>query len=231
MIGLENKSLSQASLNQLAVYQSAIDEKRTYTEQIELAGKWRDKTNNRIFKEVKEKLISMCTNRTQRCMYCEDSASTDIEHFAPKSIYPNLTFVWDNYLYACSGCNSSSKGNKFAIFRTKDGVFEDITPTKATVRVPPVAGNPVLINPREEDPLHFLELDILGSFYFRPITKNEASKDFKRADYTIDILGLNRESLAASRKEAFDDYIDRLSRYKERRNNDNVGCCIKERSI
>lgn len=47
------------------------------------------------------------------CSYCERKvvASLAVEHVQPKSLMPALALVWDNFLLACTNCNST-KGNK-----------------------------------------------------------------------------------------------------------------------
>jgi len=51
-----------------------------------------------------------------KCMYCESPiaavASEHIEHYKPKSIYPELTFEWTNLGLSCPKCNIN-KGNVF----------------------------------------------------------------------------------------------------------------------
>ena len=56
---------------------------------------------NRAFREIREALGKMASG-LERCMYCEDSEGTAIEHFWPKSVYPDRAFDWLNYLIACS---------------------------------------------------------------------------------------------------------------------------------
>jgi uncharacterized protein (TIGR02646 family) len=45
-----------------------------------------------------------------KCMYCEgyigDVSYPHIEHFRPKSVYPNLTFDWENLGLGCQVCNT-----------------------------------------------------------------------------------------------------------------------------
>jgi len=67
--------------------------------------------------QVKDALIKMFHGK---CAYCESKIRTvaygDIEHFFPKSLYPDLTFVWKNLLLACSICNNAAhKGTKFPL--------------------------------------------------------------------------------------------------------------------
>ncbi len=61
---------------------------------------------------IKEQLIEMSANK---CCYCEcnvaeESKYMEVEHFFPKSIYPDLVIKWTNLLPSCKRCNGS-KGN------------------------------------------------------------------------------------------------------------------------
>ncbi|WP_353570628.1 retron system putative HNH endonuclease [Candidatus Albibeggiatoa sp. nov. BB20] len=62
-----------------------------------------------------------------KCVYCESKishvASSHIEHFYPKSLYPQGTFDWENLFLACPSCNQS-KGN----FDTKQNLI--VNPAK-----------------------------------------------------------------------------------------------------
>jgi uncharacterized protein (TIGR02646 family) len=65
--------------------------------------------------EIKEALVKMCHDK---CAYCESKVRHvdygHIEHYRPKSKYPELTFEWSNLLLACGICNSKAyKGDKF----------------------------------------------------------------------------------------------------------------------
>jgi len=110
-----------------------ITTKTSLSEKVEEAGNlWKAKSN-KAFAEIKETLRKMASG-LERCMYCEDSAGTDIEHFWPKNTYPDKAFLWENYLLACSACNSNFKRTQFPL---KDG-------------------HPLLINPVEEEPRHHI---------------------------------------------------------------------------
>lgn len=72
-------------------------------------------------KEIKDKLLphyrhqdiqkGLFDSSHQKCAFCEtkpgESGNIEVEHFAPKSIYPNLTFSWENLLPSCRKCNGS----------------------------------------------------------------------------------------------------------------------------
>ncbi|GAH33295.1 unnamed protein product, partial [marine sediment metagenome] len=55
--------------------------------------------------EVKKALFDASYNK---CAYCESTSEgnyLEIEHFAPKSLYPELSIEWDNLLPSCKQCN------------------------------------------------------------------------------------------------------------------------------
>lgn len=104
--------------------------------------------------QEKKKLTSFYRNAAVRdglikssqgkCAFCEcipsEGGNIEIEHFKPKSEYPEFTFEWDNFLPSCRKCNGS-KG-------THDTVIEPI------------------INPYEIDPqqvFHFVDIQIKAS--------------------------------------------------------------------
>ncbi|MBK7758736.1 MAG: hypothetical protein IPI35_20530 [Deltaproteobacteria bacterium] len=78
------------------------------------------------FDEVRAALEAMASGHA-RCMYCEDSLGTDIDHFWPKADFPDRAFTWENYLLACSYCNSNLKRNQFP--RDAAGQPELLDPT------------------------------------------------------------------------------------------------------
>lgn len=125
-----------------------------------LAGQLWDRKPTGAFADVRAKLETMAFGRA-RCMYCEDSAGTDIDHFRPKALYPGQAFTWDNYLLACSYCNSNLKVR--------------IDPLDAT-------GARVILDPSLDDPALHLE--------FAPTTGDFAPLTPEGAE-TIDVFGLN----------------------------------------
>ena len=120
-----------------------------------------------------------------------------------------------NYLYACGPCNGW-KSNKFVVI-DDTGAFVDVTrPYKAPV-VRPASGDAALIDPRRENPLDFLMLDLRETFEFTPIA-DAGTQDYERASYTIEVLGLNdRDYLVMARKTAFEIYRALLCTYGRER--------------
>lgn len=139
---------------------------------------------NKSFSEIKEKLASACSGRV-RCMYCEDSEATDIEHFYPKSSYPLKAFDWVNYLLACSNCNSNYKRTQF--------------PLSAT-------GAPELLNPFDDEPFDHFELS--------PSTGKLVALT-TRAKVSVGVFGLDRQTLEDGRKDAWITLCALVAKYND----------------
>lgn len=215
MIRLYPTALSAPTIQTLSQYQQTVLNAGLYTDQADAAGAEfgrRNKKNNRAFKEVKQALTAMCIG-ARRCNYCEDSVADEVEHIAPKTLYPERCFDWDNYCYACGSCNGP-KNNKYAVIKP-DGTVYKIPSHKKTVRpyTTPPAGMGALVNPRLENPLKYLYLDVLNTFFFSPLA-DEGTSDYDRAHYTIDLLGLNSRSfLVKARRIAYTNFRARVREY------------------
>ncbi len=138
---------------------------------------WKSARQTLTMKRVFEALLEMSGERN-RCMFCDDSRGTTIEHFWPKSTYRCKCFLWENMLLLCQGCQSQ-KGDRFALDQD---------------------GKPLLLNPTEEDPWDFL--------YFEPTTgiltarfDKEHNQPNPKGAHTTDrrILPLNIESVTEGR--------------------------------
>jgi uncharacterized protein (TIGR02646 family) len=128
--------------------------------------------DNKAFREIRETLLRMASG-IERCMYCEDSAASHIDHFWPKGDYPERAFDWLNYLLACSVCNSNFKRDQFP--RDEEG-------------------QPLLLDPTREDPREHLELT--------PTTGTFAARSPK-GHWSILVYGLNRKPLEKGRADAW----------------------------
>ena len=74
-----------------------------------------------IPKKEKDKLIEPCRHEEvkdalikssfEKCAFCEgkpaENGNIEVEHYKPKSLYPDSTFEWSNYLPACRKCNGT----------------------------------------------------------------------------------------------------------------------------
>ena len=155
----------------------------------------------------------MCVG-VEICVYCENNEATDIEHIYPKKLYPEKAFTWENYLLACNKCNSHHKSDKFQIFNPQgSNTIENVTPPRGT-NAQPANDDALFINQRIDDPLEFLELDLLNQRFIFTEKAPTGTRGFERAKFTIELLGLNsRGALIAARKDAVRFYIHRLKTY------------------
>ncbi len=214
MLRVPERSLPEPAAERLREYQRDVDAVEVYADRV-AAGKGsfrsRNRKTNRTLRTIREILKAMCGG-TGRCMYCEDSMADEIEHFKPKDLYPEAVFLWPNLLYACGPCNGT-KRNRFYVFATTDDEIVDVTRAVGSEILPPVSGEPVLIDPRHEDPLALLALDLRGTFRFIPRARR-GTRDYERAAHTIKILDLNgRDFLLEARRQAFESLIALLKRY------------------
>ena len=213
MLHLPSKSLSTTTQNFLDKLQKQVDSKLTFKDKADKAqslwlSKRKLKGGEEAFDEIKEVLKTMCVG-IKMCNYCEHDRAFDIEHIYPKSLYPSLAFVWENYLLACKGCNSEYKSDNFAIFKPKNSAQKYILVRNKK----PANSDALLINPREDDPTEFLRLNLTGrfpTFFYDPIY-DVNSREYLRADYTTECLELNKnESLIAARENLTKTYLERL---------------------
>jgi uncharacterized protein (TIGR02646 family) len=166
---LDRHSLSDHARKTLARRQALVDndiDPRARAHKL-----WRQR-KNRTFEEIRRVLNLMATGRS-RCMYCEDNEGTDIEHFYPRASYTERAFLWNNYLLACSNCNSNYKRNQFPL---------------------DLAGQPIMIDPTLDDPAEHLS--------FTPTTGRLVGLT-ERGEHSIDICGLNRAILNQGRHDAW----------------------------
>lgn len=77
----------------------------------------------------------------RKCAFCEgfpeDNGNIEVEHFHPKSSYPDETFLWENLLPCCRKCNSA----------------KDAHDTKTKVII-----NPYINNPEEHLAVSFMRI-------------------------------------------------------------------------
>jgi uncharacterized protein (TIGR02646 family) len=216
VIRARRRALGEGELDALKAWQHAINtisDYRTRIREAERLFKSRNRLKNKVFGRVRRVLGAMRPGRLY-CMYCETSRGRHIDHYHPKALYPKRVFVWRNYLYLCDGCNLR-KGDRFPL-RLADGMVKHLPDGDA----PPPRGEPMLINPRHEDPMRLLWLD-LGTFLYVPdITATQAEQ--LRASETIKLLDLNETALVRVRKDAFEWFRDALQVHLAERNCDPI---------
>lgn len=188
---LSAKSLSFLKKNRT----NKVLAKTSHTEQVNEAKRLWGIKANKAFSEIQERLARMAPGRS-RCMYCEDSAGTDIEHFWPKATYPQKAYEWSNYLWACSHYNSNAKRNLFPLDHN---------------------GFPTLIDPTAENPRHHLT--------FLP-SNGEFQAETLKGSTSINIFGLNNkkapQNLPKGRKHAFISLRALIVEYAQERAKNNL---------
>lgn len=218
MIPLSSKNLSRESADFLSKRQQDIDSKADFEAKAKRADQlWSNKGSQaakKAFGEIKKLLIDMCVG-TEICNYCENNEAADVEHIYPKKIFPERAFVWKNYLLACKKCNTTHKQEKFFVFNPKgSNKVQDVKPPRGNYISPP-NDDAAFLDPREENPMDYLWLD-LKTFFFAELTVKhpEGSRGYEKANNTLDILQLNaRNALPEARRAAAKYYIDRLQQY------------------
>jgi hypothetical protein len=197
---------------------TVIDQLNDFNEQRDKAKTLFKTKSKPLFDKIKEKL-TLLSNYTQRCVYCEDSFGDEVEHIYPKDLFPEKCFMWTNYIFACGTCNGTYKNNKFAVITTR-GKFKDITPSRKATSIPkPPQGRSGFINPREENPLDYCVLDLNGTFKFIAIP-GIPDIEKERVEFTYNqALGFDkREKIRIARKNAYGNYKARLYSYVIRKN-------------
>ena len=108
-----------------------------------------------------------------RCMFCSGSESSNIDHYRPQAVFPELAMLWENYLWVCGICN----GSKLSRF--------------------PLAVDELLINPLEENVWEYFFLDDQGRLTARWSLSHNALHP--RALSTMKLISLDRDDLQNSR--------------------------------
>ena len=207
MIRLSSKRLNKEVNDYLKQKQKEINARPSFKLQARKAKSlWKSKSRKK-FKLVRNKLYEMCIGEGI-CNYCENNEAIDIEHIFPKSFFPEKCFIWSNYLLACKKCNTHHKLDNFAVFDARNQVLV------LERKIQPINSNSVMINPRLEDGMDFMTLEIKGkTFLFVPIDNDETSILHQRAKFTIDLLALNkRDALVCARKAQGKNFVIDLRR-------------------
>lgn len=149
------------------------------------------------------KALATATGQRERCMYCQDSRGTDIDHFRPKAHYPAYVFVWPNWLWVCAGCNRA-KGDDF----------------------PEQEGTPLLIDPSAEDPWqHLIFEPVTGEIAARWQENEEDPKG--RA--TLEVLApLRHQAVCEGRLRAHRRLMQAVERFLEQAGNETTGARVNQ---
>jgi 5-methylcytosine-specific restriction endonuclease McrA len=216
MLKLIEKELPQFAYDFLKELQQEIDRLPENERAAKAKSLWENRTNNAAFAEVERVLRAMCVGKA-KCNYCEHNEAADVEHIAPKSLFPELTFVWTNYILACKQCNTGHKLDKMFVFSpagSADWVLAEATADGSL----PESKDLAYIHPRFDDPmammqLHLWEDDDYGDFLYYP-TQPRGTRAHAKVLCTQEILSLGDErSLYYDRQNAFLTFRAHLGQY------------------
>ncbi len=137
-----------------------------------------------------------------QCAYTEvdiepESDKSHVDHFRKQSLFPKLIFDWDN-LFAC--CNSDNYGARYKDQHIKAADYD------------------LLINPALDEPSAYFQYSFTGEIL--PKSNKKDSKEYERAQKTIDIFNLNDRALIERRKTAIElfrnstPYCENVQEYK-----------------
>lgn len=139
----------------------------------------------------------------ERCIYCENDIITgdpNVEHFHPKSLYPNETFEWNNLFSACIECN-----------RPKGSFDTSVSP---------------FIHPVNDDPEEFISYEMLLIKPRYRLATNHVL--YEKGKNVISYCKLDRGELIPGLSDTLNiitnksfelkPLIDRYNKYNERRN-------------
>ena len=110
-------------IHKSAAPQILVDKKTTWTQNLLDAiatygeySKIPESEKSRLLSHYRHKNIqdALFASSHHKCAFCEckpgESGNMEVEHFEPKSLYPDLTFEWDNLLPSCRKCNEHKLG-------------------------------------------------------------------------------------------------------------------------
>lgn len=202
---IKRSKLNKRSLSWFAKWTQQIIAKPIADQKTEAENLWVDKSSRNLpIKEARAKLARMASGLA-RCMYCEDNLGTDIDHFYPKSAYPHKTFLWENFILACSKCNSGQRSATFPLDAQQQ---------------------PLLIDPTAEDPqAHLILTPSTGKY--RPASGSAKGQP------TLDAFGLNtRSELVRGRQNAWIAVQDMIAQYAQaKQNGDTRGAELRRKAI
>lgn len=179
----------------------------------DVAAIWKAQRSNTSMKRI-AKVLARIAGPRERCMYCEDSRGTDIEHFWPRSLYPAQVFRWLNFLWICAACNRS-KGSRFpcdaagrpllldpTVDEPWDHLFFDSDTGEITARWDPITG--------EESPKALALLEIISSLRHQAVTegRRRAYQRLKRAVRVF--LSQAGDNTEAAPEESHEDLLESI---------------------
>lgn len=176
---------------------------------------------------VKKALFEM---QHEKCCYCEKSCECeyeDVEHFRPKTEairargvkapgYWWLAYSFENLLFACRQCNAT-KSSKFPLAPGARALVPEEDPRTTPEQA-------LLLDPTRDRPEDHLTFKRLPKKGYQVAPRNASERGKK----TIEVLGLDRDSLTRRRLKYYKKHLKSLiARFKRARANGD-SACIRE---
>lgn len=194
---------------------------------------WRSRTVAQ--REAQQILSEEMAPGRSRCMYCEDSAGTAIDHFWPKQRYPMRAFEWENMLWACSGCNSNLKREQFPLDAFGAPLLLDPTEDEPMDHLDylPASGELVGSTPQGEASVEVFKLNDTRAARRLPKGRRDAWSALERLliSYAADCAAGRRHAVEVARREAQDHPFASLLRWMLRYAADGVLLSPKLRDV
>jgi uncharacterized protein (TIGR02646 family) len=131
-----------------------------------------------------------------KCAMCERPGAEQVEHFCPKAIYPERTYVWGNLLLICGDCNLNKKDRDPFSPAAADGGAALLDPTVDTpeehIRYDPVTGLSVFVN-RQERTEHRGEETVTAYHLDHQSLANARYERFRVVKYLLGRLSQSQE--------------------------------------
>lgn len=177
MIPIQRKPLKASTQKVLSKRHTSVTKLASGSPRIQERWEYflRPGANRAAYDDVRKTLGAMFHDK---CCYCEKVIAKDIEHFYPKTFYPQRMFVWDNMLRACKDCN----------FEKHNADPED--PLDAQ-------GQRSLLDPTIDRPEEYISWDLATGL---PIYVNHGS-GIHRGKRTVEVCDLDNQKFNDMRRE------------------------------
>lgn len=202
--------VSDRASRYLLRWQSLVNRRPVHSERVVASNLFLSKNTrkNHTFVEIRRKLAAACPGY-ECCVYCESSSFERIDHVLPRSVFPESTFIYKNYIPCCAICNElkSSKcaevvGGGWAAIHRRDGdgilVDEFVS---------------AFASPWDHDIYSLITVDIVDTFLLIPVPGLE-QVDAVKARCILDFLDFDeRDILVRRRRAAYQRFLSLVADY------------------
>jgi uncharacterized protein (TIGR02646 family) len=181
--------LPAATIRRLQDKTALVAGKATAKEKCEEARRLFDQSRTtQWFKEVVSALQALAGG-ADLCMYCSANESSHVDHYRPLKTFPERSFDYHNFLWACDICNRRYKGDKFP---------------------PDTEPGAQILNPVDDNVWdYFFIEETFGQLV--PRIDPQTNDYYDRAKSTVEVVGLDREQLRLRRVRRYEELRNRVA--------------------